>query len=122
MNRKKINQRRQRRAFRVRKSLREKSMQPRVSVFRSHKNMYAQLIDDAQEKTIVASSSLTLNLVDNKKEKLNKTAVAHAIGVDLAKKAIQANVTTACFDRGSYLYHGRVKALVEGLRAGGLKI
>jgi large subunit ribosomal protein L18 len=121
VNRKKINQRRERRAFRIRKALRQKAMQPRVSIFRSHQNIYAQLIDDTKHATIVSSSSLTVN-VDKKTEKLNKTAIARAIGVDLAKKAIQANVLSACFDRGSYLYHGRVKALAEGLREGGLII
>ncbi|OGB86449.1 50S ribosomal protein L18 [candidate division TM6 bacterium RIFCSPHIGHO2_12_FULL_38_8] len=121
MNIKKIEQRRERRAFRVRKSLRKKNLHPRVSVFRSLQNISAQLIDDVQQKTIVSSSSLALNL-NTKKEKLDKTAVAKAVGLDLAKKALQAKIEVVCFDRGSYLYHGRVKALAEGLREGGLKL
>ncbi len=121
MNNKKIVQRRQRRALRVRKSLASMSLKPRVSVFRSLQHISAQLIDDSASKTIVASSSQTLNL-DFKKEKMDKTAVAKAVGLDLAKKALAANVSMASFDRGCYLYHGRIKALAEGLREGGLKV
>ncbi len=121
MNNKKIVQRRQRRALRVRKSLAGISLRPRVSVFRSLQHIYAQLIDDSASKTIVASSSKTLDLGSNK-EKLNKTAVAKAVGLDLAKKALAANVAMVSFDRGCYLYHGRIKALAEGLREGGLKV
>ncbi len=121
MNTKKIIQRRQRRAFRVRKSLSKVSLRPRISVFRSLQHISAQLIDDAQGKTIVASSSQVLNL-DSKANKLDKTAVARAVGLDLAKKALAANVAKASFDRGCYLYHGRIKALAEGLREGGLQV
>ena len=121
MNNKKIQQRRARRAFRVRKSLCQKSVHPRVSVFRSLQHISAQLIDEKQKKTIVASSSQVLNL-DVKKEKLDKKAVAKAVGLDLAKKALEAKIEIASFDRGCYLYHGRIKALAEGLREGGLKL
>lgn len=121
MNNKKIVQRRQRRALRVRKALSKISLRPRVSVFRSLQHISAQLIDDAQSKTIVSSSSQILNL-NSTKEKLDKTAVARAVGLDLAKKALAANVQMASFDRGCYLYHGRIKALAEGLREGGLKV
>lgn len=107
--------------MRVRNALAAKSCHPRVSVFRSHNHIYAQLIDDSAQKTIVSSSSLVLDL-KFKQEKLDKKAIANAVGFDLAKKALQANVSVACFDRGSYLYHGRVQSLAEGLRAGGLKI
>lgn len=121
MNIKKIERRRERRALRVRTALREKSSRPRVSVFRSLKQISAQIIDDSQQKTLVASSSIILKL-DTKKEKLDKKAVARAVGLDLAKKALQANIQLVSFDRGSYLYHGRVKALAEGLREGGLQL
>ncbi|HSW76724.1 MAG TPA: 50S ribosomal protein L18 [Candidatus Saccharimonadales bacterium] len=120
MNIKKIQQKRQRRAMRVRNALAAKSVHPRVSVFRSNNHIYAQLIDDSMQKTIVASSSAVLDV--KKTEKLDKTAIAKSVGLDLARKALQANVNVACFDRGSYLYHGRVKSLAEGLREGGLKI
>lgn len=121
MNIKKIQRRRQRRALRVRTLLREKSSRLRVSVFRSLKQISAQIIDDNQQKTIVASSSVVLKL-DAKKEKLDKKAVARAVGLDLAKKALQANIQHVSFDRGCYLYHGRVQALAEGLREGGLQL
>lgn len=114
---KRIQQKRKRRTERVRQSLAQASSRLRVSVFRSSKNIYAQLIDDQAQKTVAASSSLA---VDN--GKMDKTAVAKAVGIDLAKKALEAKIDKACFDRGSYLYHGRVKSLAEGLRDGGLNI
>jgi len=121
VNIKKIQKKRQRRAMRVRKALVAKSARPRVSVFRSHNHIYAQLIDDSAQTTIVASSSMTLDL-KTKAEKLDKKGIAKAVGIDLARKALQAQVIVACFDRGSYLYHGRVQSLADGLREGGLKI
>lgn len=121
MNIKKIQQRRARRALRVRNALSQKNLRPRVSVFRSLSHIYAQIIDDSQHKTIVASSSKSLNL-DAKKNKLDKKAVARAVGLDLAKKAMQLNIQVASFDRGCYLYHGRIKALADGLREGGLQL
>lgn len=119
MNIKKIQQKRQRRASRVRTALASNSSRPRVSVFRSLNQIYAQIIDDSQQKTLVASSSL---VIDTKKEKLDKKAIAKAVGFDLAQKAIKANIVNVCFDRGSYLYHGRVQSLAQGLRDGGLKL
>ena len=121
MNIKKIQKNRRRRAFRVRQTLRSVSKLPRVSVFRSHKHIYAQLIDDVVGQTLVASSSQELN-INAKEQKLDKKGVAKVVGMDLAQKAIQKNITTACFDRGRYLYHGRVKSLADGLREAGLKI
>lgn len=121
MNIKKIQRKRQRRAMRVRAALAENSLRPRVSVFRSLNHIYAQIIDDSQHKTIVASSSMSLELHKQAK-KLDKKAMAKAVGMDLAQKAISANIQEVCFDRGSYLYHGRVLSLAEGLREGGLKL
>ena len=117
MNIKKIQQKRKRRTKRVRQSLASASSRLRVSVFRSSKQIYAQLIDDQAQKTVASSSSLLVA-----KDKMDKTAVAKAVGVDLAKKALDVKIDKACFDRGSYLYHGRIKSLAEGLRDGGLKI
>lgn len=111
----KNNQKRSRRAYRVRSTLKGSSL-PRVSVFRSLTNIYAQLIDDLGHKTIVSCSSLEL------KAKGDKKAQAQAVGLELAKRAKEKGVEAAKFDRGSFLYHGRVKALAEGLREGGLKI
>ena len=120
MNIKKLQRKRVRRATRVRENLRVKSSRPRVSVFRSLNHIYAQIIDDAKQETLIASSSLVLKL-DNQ-NKVDKKAMAKAVGIDLAKKAIEANIQEVCFDRGSYLYHGRVLSLAEGLREGGLKL
>lgn len=121
MNIKKIQQKRQRRAIRVRAKLVSKSLKPRVSVFRSLNHIYAQIIDDSKQQTLVSSSSAVLKL-DAKNGKLDKKAIAKAVGIDLAKKAINANIQDVCFDRGSYLYHGRVLSLAQGLREGGLKL
>lgn len=121
MNSKKIKQQRQRRKLRVRNNLNVKTMRPRVSVFRSHQNIYAQVIDDAAQTTIVALSSQELT-TDAQSNKLDKTALARMVGVQLAKQALQANIKEVVFDRGAYLYHGRVKALADGLRDGGLQL
>ena len=110
-----IKDRAKRRALRVRKKF--KIEMPRVSVFRSLKYIYAQIIDDVNSTTLVSCSSLEL-----KKLKGDKTAVANAVGKELAKRAQEKGIKTAVFDRGSFLYHGRVKALAEGLREGGLNI
>jgi len=114
----KFKQRKNRRACRVRKHLKQGGFtRPRVSVFRSLRHIYAQVIDDAAGVTLVSCSSLDLeNLSGDKK------AVAQAIGLELARRAKDKGITTAIFDRGSFLYHGRVKALAEGLREGGLEI
>jgi large subunit ribosomal protein L18 len=115
---KKEKNRKKRRALVVRNRLRKHdSALPRVSVFRSLGHIYAQVIVDAQHATIASASSLTV-----KEAKGTKTEVAHAIGIEVAKKALEKGITKAAFDRGSCLYHGRVKALAEGLRAGGLEI
>lgn len=118
MNIKKLQRKRVRRANRVRQSLSANTGRHRVSVFRSLNHIYAQLIDDTKHATLVASSSLALELPND----LDKTAQAKAVGIDLAKKALQLHINAVCFDRGSYLYHGRVKSLAEGLRDGGLQV
>ncbi len=89
---------------------------PRLSVFRSNQNIYAQLIDDDSGKTLVSVSSLELK---NQKDK--KSEQAKKVGELLAKSAKEANIEKIVFDRGGYKYHGRVKALAEGARSGGLK-
>lgn len=89
--------------------------QPRLSVFRSNKEIYAQLIDDVHGKTLAASSSKKMA------DKVTKSEKAAMVGKDLAEKAIKAGITTCAFDRNGYLYHGRVKSLADGAREGGLK-
>ena len=109
-----------RRKERLRYQLRQKGHgRPRLSVFRSEQNIHAQVIDDAQGHTLAAASSLDKGLRESLKTGANKEAAA-AVGKLLAERALAAGVTQVVFDRGSYLYHGRVKALAEAAREGGL--
>lgn len=111
---------RTRRRERLRYQLRQKSAgRPRLSVFRSGKNIYAQVIDDAQGRTLAAASSLDKDLRIGLKTGADKGAAA-AVGKLVAQRATAAGVTLVVFDRGAYLYHGRVKALAEAAREGGL--
>ncbi len=110
----------ERRRARLRFQLRRKSVgRPRLSVFRSGKHIYAQVIDDAAGKTVAAASSLDRNLREALKTGADKDAAA-AVGKLVAERALAAGVTAVVFDRGAYLYHGRVKALAEAAREGGL--
>ena len=108
-------QTKKRRQLRVRSKLKNSTL-PRVSVFRSLNHIYAQLIDDVEHKTIASCSTLEVETKGDKKSQ------AKAIGLELAKRAKDKGVERAQFDRGRFLYHGRVHALAEGLREGGLKI
>ncbi len=115
---KKEKKRKKKRALVVRNRLRNHdSALPRISVFRSLGHIYAQVIVDVDHATVASVSSLTL-----KDAKGSKTEIAHAVGIEVAKKALEKGIKKAAFDRGPRLYHGRVKALAEGLRAGGLEI
>jgi large subunit ribosomal protein L18 len=109
---------RKRRHLRVRKKIHGTANLPRLNVFRSLKNIYAQIIDDDKGVTIAAASSLDASLKDTYGG--NKEA-ARAVGNLIAEKASKAGITEVVFDRGGYLYHGRVKELAEGAREGGLK-
>jgi len=109
-----------RRSARLRFQLRRKAGgRPRLSVFRSGKHIYAQVIDDAQGRTLAAASSLDRNLRETLKTGADKDA-ASAVGRLVAERAVAAGVSAVVFDRGAYLYHGRVKALAEAAREGGL--
>ena len=111
---------RDRRRERLRYQLRHKAGgRPRLSVFRSGKNIYAQVIDDAAGRTLAAASSLDKSLRTELKTGADKDA-ASAVGKLVAERAIAAGVTLVVFDRGAYLYHGRVRALAEAAREGGL--
>ncbi len=112
---KRVQLREKRRKFRVRNKLNSESGRVRVSVFRSAKHIYAQLIDDQQHKTLFSGSTLNLEKSSNDKKDLAKK-----VGLELGKAAVQNNVKDVFFDRGHYLYHGRVKALADGLREAGL--
>jgi large subunit ribosomal protein L18 len=111
---------RDRRRSRLRYQLRVKSHgRPRLSVFRSGKNIYAQVIDDSQGRTLAAASTLDKDVREGIKTGADKAAAA-AVGKLVAERALAAGVTQVVFDRGAYLYHGRVKALAEAAREGGL--
>jgi large subunit ribosomal protein L18 len=111
---------RERRQARLRFQLRQKSGgRVRLSVFRSSKHIYAQVIDDAAGRTVAAASSLDKSLKTDLKTGADKDA-ATAVGKLVAERALAAGVKEVVFDRGSYLYHGRVKALAEAAREGGL--
>lgn len=116
-------QRKVARRNRIRRSIRRKisgtPQRPRMSVFRSNKAIYVQIIDDSVGHTLAFASSAEKALAN---EKGTKTEIASKVGEAIASKAIAAGVTNVVFDRGGYLYHGRVKAMVEGARKGGLKI
>lgn len=110
----------QRRRERLRFGLRRKAYgRPRLSVFRSGKHIYAQVIDDTAGHTLAAASSLDGSLREGLKTGADKAAAA-AVGKLVAERALAAGVTEVVFDRGAYMYHGRVKALAEAAREGGL--
>jgi large subunit ribosomal protein L18 len=106
----------ERRKLRVRKVLKNNTDLPKISVFRSLNHIYAQVVDMVAGKTVASCSSLEIKASGSKKE------AARIVGKELAKRAIENGINAAVFDRGSYLYHGRVRELADGLRDGGLKI
>ena len=111
---------RARRRERLRYQLKHKGAgRPRLSVFRSGKHIYAQVSDDAVGRTLAAASTLDKGLREGGKTGADKDAAA-SVGKLVAERAVAAGVTKVVFDRGSYLYHGRVKALAEAAREGGL--
>jgi large subunit ribosomal protein L18 len=109
----------ERRRARVRKQLKDRSSgRPRLSIFRSYKNIYAQIIDDQNGVTLVAASSVEKEL--KSRPKSNKKATASDVGKLVAERAKKAGVVDVVFDRGGYRFHGRIKALADGAREGGL--
>ena len=109
--------RRQRIRYRIRKTISGTAANPRLSVFRSNKEIYAQLIDDVSGVTLLACSSREKEF----SSKGTNIEVALEVGKLIAEKALKSGIETVTFDRGGYLYHGRVKSLAEGARAAGLK-
>ena len=107
-------QKRLRIKHRVRNKISGTAPRPRMSVFRSNKQIYVQIIDDIAAKTLVSASSLGM-------EKMPKREQAAKVGEIVAKKALEAGITAVVFDRNGYLYHGRVKEVADGARNGGLK-
>lgn len=106
------------RQSRVRGKIQGTAKMPRLSVFRSNKHIYVQLIDDQMRKTIAASSSL--KQTSKKSPKESNLNIAKTVGENLAKIAVKKKITKVVFDRGGYKYHGRVKSLAAGARKGGL--
>ena len=114
------NDRRVKRHDRVRKNLNGTPERPRLCVYRSNKNISAQIIDDVNGITLAAASSLDKELKAELENGGNKEA-AKKVGAVLAKRALEKGIEEVCFDRGGFLYHGRVAELAEGAREGGLK-
>jgi|TARA_B110000495_G_C22891824_1_gene520193 large subunit ribosomal protein L18 len=112
------NDRRQRIKNRIRKIVTGTASQPRLAVFRSNKEIYAQLVDDVSGATISAASSRDKEISSTNGSKVD---IAALVGKSVAEKALKAGVESITFDRGGYLYHGRVKSLAEGARGAGLK-
>ena len=106
---------------RVRKKISGTTDRPRLNVFRSIQNVYAQIVDDERGITLVAASTLTPELKEKLTEGGGNIAAATAVGELVAKKALDAGIKRVVFDRAGYIYHGRVKALAEAARAGGLE-
>ena len=104
---------------RIRKKISGTSLRPRLAVFRSARHIYAQAIDDSAGSTLAASSTLTIQKSLKKTYTGNKEA-AKAVGADVAKKLVEKSISTVVFDRGGFVYHGRVKALADGAREAGL--
>jgi large subunit ribosomal protein L18 len=112
---------RERRHRRVRAKISGTAQRPRLNVFRSSAHMYAQVIDDIKGHTIVAASDLEETVRERAGDGANKSARAKVVGEVIAERAREAGVDAVLFDRGGFLYHGRVKAVADGAREGGLK-
>ena len=111
------NDKRKHRKIRIKKKISGYEQRPRLVVFRSNKYIYAQLVDDTQGKTLLASSSRSLP-----EAKGSNIQSAQLVGKDIAEQAIKQNIQQVVYDRNGYYYHGRVKAVADGAREGGLKI
>jgi large subunit ribosomal protein L18 len=116
---KRVGKQRERRGFSVRNRLKRNTTRPRLCIFRSHQNTYAQVIDDAAGKTLASASTVDKEVRAEVRYGGNKTAAA-AVGKAIAQKALEAGVKEVVFDRREYKYHGRVAALADAARAAGL--
>ena len=111
-------ERRQKIKFKLRKTISGSTQVPRLSVYRSNSEIYAQLIDDKGGKTLLAVGSVDKSVQSSKVNKIEK---AKLVGKLIAEKAVATGITSVVFDRNGFLYHGRIKSLAEGAREGGLK-
>lgn len=114
-------ERRARRKAGIRRRVAGTPNRPRLTIYRSLKHVYAQIVDDTQGKTIVSTSSNSKDLREQAKAAKSEMEVCKLVGVAAAKKALEKNIKEVLFDRNGYLYHGRVKAVADGAREGGLK-
>ena len=103
---------------RIRKHINGTAERPRMTIFRSNKQIYAQLVDDISNKTLLSASSISKDAAG---EKVSKSEQAAQVGKLIGEKAVSAGITTVVFDRNGYLYHGRVKQLADAARKAGLK-
>jgi large subunit ribosomal protein L18 len=110
--------RRQKIRYGIRKKVAGTAQRPRLSVFRSNTHIYAQIIDDVNGKTLAAASSKDKDIAAQKGTKCEKSKL---VGIAIARKAVELGITAVAFDRGGYLYHGRVKSVADGAREGGLQ-
>ena len=110
------NKLRQKRHFRIRHKVQGTASRPRLNVFRSNNHIHAQLIDDMDNNTLISANSVEMKI-----EKGGNVKAAEQVGAELAKRAKDANITEVVFDRGGYLYHGRIKALADAAREAGLE-
>lgn len=109
---------RKKRHFRIRKRVNGTASKPRMSVFRSNKEIYVQLIDDENSQTLASASSREKDIAAQKSA---KTESSKLVGAAIARKSAELGITEVVFDRNGYLYHGRIKAVADGAREGGLK-
>lgn len=109
---------RKRKHVRVRKKIEGSAERPRLNVYRSSRHIYAQLVDDVEHRTLAAVSTRSKALAGEQK---SKTDAARSVGELIAKVAVEKGIKAVVFDRGGFIYHGRVRALAEGARKGGLK-
>ena len=114
--------RREKKKIRIKKKIFGTAERPRVSVYRSLNQIYAQVVDDTTGKTLFSASSISKEIAEEVKKAKGKVAKAALVGELLAKKAKEQGIETVVFDRSGYAYHGRVKALCEGIRNGGIKV
>ncbi len=116
INKQSKNELRQKRHFRIRHKVQGTASRPRLNVFRSNNHIHAQLIDDMAGHTLVSANTVEMKLENSK-----NVEAAKIIGTEIAKRAKEADITEVVFDRGGYLYHGRVKALADAAREAGLE-
>jgi large subunit ribosomal protein L18 len=118
MNPKVKSQRRQNIRYRIRRKISGTTVKPRLSVYRSNADIYAQLIDDTKGQTLAAASSRDKDIAA---QKITKSEKSKLVGAAIARKASELGIKDVTFDRGGYLYHGRVKSVADGAREGGLQ-